>query len=116
MLKYLKSMAAVAILAVTPQIAMSQDPIEKVDRVDKLPLTTSPYASVPAYKPLTIPQQRARFAAEQRMLRLEWNEWIGYSPLRPNMNASYLSNGMQRYYIPSRGVIVSAGRTSSWYW
>ncbi len=64
----------------------------------------------------SIIHQRAMFEAEQRMLRTEYNKWIGYNPARPNMNASYLSNGRQLYYIPSRAQFVNAGATRSWYW
>ena len=87
------------------------------DQAGPLPLATDRSASDYVGRPmLTIPQQRAKFAADQRMLRLQWNEWIGYSPLRPQMNGSYMSNGVHRYYIPRRGVIVSAGPSSYWYW
>jgi hypothetical protein len=80
-----------------------------------LPLSNSnSYDYTP--QPLTIVQQRAKFEADQRTLRMNWNNWIGYSPSRPNMNASYMSNGMQTFYIPSRGVIVTASRPRSWYW
>lgn len=72
--------------------------------------------SVEAPKPLTFPQQVARYQAEQRMLRMQWNQWIGYSPLRPNMNSSYMSNGLNRYYIPSRGIIVTGNYHNGWYW
>lgn len=88
--------------------------VAEAQQADPLPLSTSRSAS--QEKPLTIAQQRARFAADQRMLRLEWNQWIGYEPLRPSMNSSYMSNGVQRYYIPSRGLIVSTGATNAWYW
>lgn len=84
------------------------------ERALPLSLSTSPSDSAP--QRLTIAQQRAKFAADQRALRTEWNNWIGYSPLRPDRNASYMSNGVQRYYIPSRGVIVSSGMSRAWYW
>ena len=83
---------------------------------EMLPLSTSTSPSMQQEKPLTIAQQRARYAADQRMFRAEWNQWIGYEPLRPTVNASYMSNGVQRFYIPSRGVIVSTGVTRAWYW
>jgi hypothetical protein len=104
---------AVALFISFEQPGMAQEPL-KAPSVP-MPLTNSPsaYNTMP---PLTIPQQRAKFEADQRMLRMEWNNWIGYSPSRPNMNASYMSNGLQQYYIPSRGVIVSTGHSRSWYW
>jgi hypothetical protein len=79
-----------------------------------LPLAAS--ASSQQEPSLTVAQQRARFAADQRLLRSEWNQWVGYEPLRPTVNASYMSNGVQRFYIPSRGVIVSSGMSRAWYW
>lgn len=83
---------------------------------EPLPLTQSPSVKYVTTQPLSFAQQQARFEAEQRSMRLQWNNWIGYSPSRPNMNASYMSNGVQRYYIPSRALIVSAGYTRTWYW
>lgn len=89
---------------------------EASEDLPPMPLSNSPSAAYASYNSLSYAQQRARFADEQRAMRMEWNNWIGYSPLRPNMNASYMSNGLQRYYIPRRGVIVSAGPSSQWYW
>ena len=81
-----------------------------------LPLSNTPSAAYPAWAPLTYAQQVARFESEQRMLRIQWNKWVGYDSLRPSMNASYMSNGSRRYYIPSRGLIVTSGPTRTWYW
>ncbi|MEZ6151466.1 MAG: hypothetical protein R3C09_15215 [Pirellulaceae bacterium] len=61
-------------------------------------------------------RQRVQFEARQRVLREEWNQWIGYSPARPTVNASNLSNGLPYYYVPSRGQIVTTGMGRSWYW
>ncbi len=80
------------------------------------PLPLSSTATDYAPKPLTYAQQIARFTAVQNAARIEWNKWIGYDPARPYVNASYMSNGLQRYYIPRRGVIVSGYHSSSWYW
>lgn len=110
-LKVLALMACVFCVQVTVQAtAQAQEPSRP------LPLGTSGSPSDEVAKVPSVIQQRAMFAAEQRILRIEYNNWIGHSPLRPNMNASYMSNGMQRYYIPSRGAIVSAGNARSWYW
>jgi len=71
-----------------------------------LPLSTN--VSVGRYdasvsKPLTIAQQRARFEADQRMLRMQWNKWIGYEPLRPAMPNPLTNNEMNPYYMqPTR--------------
>lgn len=78
-----------------------------------LPLSTSQSAYP---KPPSFAVQTARFQAEQRVLRMQWNKWIGHDPLRPTMNASYMSNGVQRYYLPNRSAIVSAYGGSYWYW
>jgi hypothetical protein len=83
-----------------------------------LPLSNTP--SMDHYHPqvsqFSIAQQRAWYAAQQNMYRQEWFNWIGYSPLRPTVNASYMSNGYPRYYVPSRGVITSGGAVRSRYW
>ena len=76
--------------------------------------TVSPSVQQP--KPLSFAQRTARYQAEQAMMRIQWNKWIGYEPLRPHMNASYMSNGSQRYYIPSRGLVVTGGSVNAWYW
>ena len=105
--------ALIVCLAGPPSLTAQEN--DKVSPARPLPLSSSDtYAYLP--KPLTIAQQRAKFEADQRTLRMDFNNWIGYSPSRPNMNASYMSNGLQTFYIPSRGVIVTAGRTRSWYW
>lgn len=67
-------------------------------------------------QPLTYAQQRARFEAEQRIYRIEWNNWIGYSPSRPTVNSSYMSGIAPRYYVPSRGVVYHPGQARHWYW
>jgi hypothetical protein len=81
-----------------------------------MPVSNSPSAVYYQYKPLTFAQQRARFEAEQRMYRMEWNLWIGHSPLRPNSNASYMAASYyQNYYNADRGVLINTG-TRGWYW
>lgn len=84
-------------------------------QAEALPLSSSPSTEYTP-KPLTYAQQMARFQAEQRMMRIQYNKWIAFDPLRPTMNASYMSNGVQRFYIPQRAAIVSAGQMRSWYW
>lgn len=83
----------------------------------QMPLT-SPSAS--SYnrteKAWAIIHERARIEAEGRLLRSEFNHWVGHSPARPNMNGSYLSNGSRLYYIPGRSQFVNAGAGRSWYW
>ena len=64
----------------------------------------------------SIIHERARVEAEGRLIRTEFNKWIGHSPARPSMNASYMTNGSPLYYIPARGQFVNAGLTRSWYW
>lgn len=108
----LVALAAVAICSMLVPTANAQEPVAVRD-APRLPLTNSTSYEV---KPLTYAQQRARFVDQQRVMQMAFNRWIGYSPLRPNMNASYMSNGVQRYYIPSRGMIVSPSNVRTWYW
>lgn len=61
-------------------------------------------------------RQRVQFEIQQRVLREQWNQWIGYSPARPTVNASNLSNGFPHYYVPSRGQIVNSGMRRAWNW
>lgn len=86
----------------------------------RLPLTgqsAAAYQRYDAYREEAQQQirQRVQFEARQRVLREEWNQWIGYSPARPTVNASNLSNGLPYYYVPSRGQIVNTGMGRSWY-
>ncbi len=114
----MKFVACLLILGAISSTGLAQDPFEvseNLPQAEKLPLANSLYEPMLQQQLLTIPQQRAKFAADQRMLRMEWNNWIGYSPLRPNVNASYMSQGMPNYYIYSRGVIVN-GNSRAWYW
>ena len=71
------------------------------------------YAQFPQ---MTIAQRRARFQAEQQMLRQEWYNWMGYTPMRPTVNASYMASTARHYYLPSRGAIVNLGGSRVWYW
>lgn len=64
----------------------------------------------------TIIHERARVEAHNRMMRTEFNKWIGHSPARPNMNASYMSAGSPLFYMPASGQLVNAGVARSWYW
>ncbi len=95
----------------TASWAVAQEP----DEISSpLPLAASD--SLAQVQPLTFAQQIARMEAEQRALRIQWYNWIGHSPLRPTVNATYLSTTLPRYYIPSRGVIVKYAGGSGWYW
>ena len=89
--------------------------------VKRLPLSGSSaatYQSYDAYREVARQQirERVQFEARQRVLREERNQWIGYSPARPTVNASNLSNGLPYYYVPSRGQIVTTGMGRAWYW
>jgi len=103
------------LLAVSPSLSSAQ---EGQDAGAAMPLSNTP--SVNYYQPddaqFSIAQQRAWFAAQQEMYRQEWFNWIGYSPLRPTVNASYMSSGYPRYFVPSRGVMINTGSVRSWYW
>lgn len=83
-------------------LACLASPIRGDDTTKPLPLSTT--ASVGSYeatieKPLTIAQQRARFDADQRMMRMQWNKWIGYEPLRPSMPNALTNNEMNPHYL-----------------
>ena len=92
--------------------ASAQEPVLE----PRLPLSNAPSGSQAGFEALSYSQQIARFESDQRILRMQWNKWIGHEPLRPSVNASYMSNGLRQYYIPSRGLIVTAGPTRAWYW
>ncbi len=82
-----------------------------------LPLSTHSSASYNSTaQAWAIIHQRARIEADGRLLRTEFNKSIGYSPARPSMNASYMSNSSPLYYIPGREQFVNAGLSRSWYW
>jgi hypothetical protein len=76
-----------------------------------MPITNSPSAAIYTPAPSFI-HMRARFQAEQLMYRMEAYEWAGYSPLRPNVNASYMS--APTYSPPHRGYMTNFTRRG-WY-
>lgn len=79
-----------------------------------LPITNSNSAAA-YYKLPSLAQQQAMHEAEQRMLRMEWRAWTNQSPLRPTMNASFMSGTYQSFYVPQRGILVNTGHRG-WYW
>lgn len=85
----------VAAIMSVPFQAKAQQPLEP--EKDVLPLTTSTSAAMYFPKPLTYPQQIARYEAEQRSMRMERNRWIGYEPARPNTNSSYMYSGLYNF-------------------
>lgn len=48
---------------------------------------------------MTIAQQRARYDADQRMARMQWNKWIGYEPSRPSLPNALTNNEMNPYFF-----------------
>lgn len=120
--KLILAPAMVVVLTLCSQTSNAQAPPQQPAATsqapERLPLFSSDpanYAYTPA--PLSYRQQQAQYVEFQRTMRMEFNRNIGYSPLRPNMNASYMSNGLQKYYIPQRGVFISTGSGhSSWFW
>ncbi len=90
------------VVACLTALAALASPLRADDTDKPLPLSTT--ASVGSYdaavsKPLTIAQQRARFEADQRMLRMQWNKWIGYEPLRPALPYALTNNEMNPYFF-----------------
>ncbi|RMF39555.1 MAG: hypothetical protein D6753_13570 [Planctomycetota bacterium] len=104
-------MLAVCLVGASATCAVGQEPTAVPP---PLPLVAS--ESMSQVQPLTFTQQLARMEAEQRAMRIQWYNWIGYSRLRPTVNATHLSTTLPRYYIPSRGVIVKYAGGSAWYW
>ncbi len=84
------------LLAIWGIVSVSQQ--SQAQENDVLPMSTSTSAAV-LYepKPLTYPQQLARFQAEQRMMRMEYNRWIGFDPARPATNSSYMYSGLYNF-------------------
>lgn len=119
--QWLSALAALALFtAISAGSAAAQEPSSAAG-AKPLPLSSSSmsgYQNYDSYREAAKQQirERARFEAQQRTLRHEWNESIGYAPNRPQVNGSYMSNGLQYYYIPSRGHIVSTGLARGWYW
>jgi hypothetical protein len=114
-MKSIYQIILVSVFAMLPSVLIAQ----QVDAPEEpMPLSNAASADYYQYQApqFTIAQQRAWFEAQQRMYRQEWYNWIGYSPLRPTVNASLMSNGYQRYFVPSRGVMINTGATRSWYW
>lgn len=97
-----------ALMSVSFQ-ARAQEP-EK----DVLPLTTSTSAAMYFPKPLTYPQQMARYEAEQRTMRMERNRWIGFDPARPITNASYTYSGLYNFN-PGNSYTVAYGSRHRFY-
>ena len=89
------------LLAIAAASARADDPPLPA-AASPLPLSTT--TSLGGYEavvpqPLTIAQQRARYEADQRMLRMQWNKWIGYEPLRPSLPNALTNNEMNPYYL-----------------
>lgn len=77
-------------------------PLQADEPGQPLPLSTT--TSVGSYegaisKPLSIAQQRARYDADQRMARMQWNKWIGYEPSRPALPNALTNNEMNPYFL-----------------
>ena len=75
----------------------AQAQAQQPDSGDSLPMSTSNSAAQYFPKPLTYPQQLARYEAEQRTMRMEHNRWIGFDPARPATNASYMYSGLYNF-------------------
>jgi hypothetical protein len=101
----------VAALMVVPYQSQAQEP-EK----DVLPLTTSTSAAMYFPKPLTYPQQMARYEAEQRSMRMERNRWIGFDPARPITNSSYTYSGLYNFNPGSSYSIAYGSRHRFYGW
>ena len=83
-------------------LAAWTSPLQADDASQSLPLSTT--TSLGGYdatiaKPLTIAQQRARYEADQRMMRMQWNKWMGYEPSRPALPNALTNNEMNPYFL-----------------
>ena len=90
LIKMLLTIAGVLTAAVP---ALAQEP----ESANGLPMTTSTSASMYFPKPLTYPQQLARYEAEQRAMRMSYNRWIGFDPARPATNSSWMYSGLYNF-------------------
>ncbi len=94
----------------------SQTQAQQPETSDSLPMTTSTSAAQYFPKPLTYPQQIARFEAEQRAMRMEHNRWIGFDPARPATNASYMYSGLYNFNSGSSYSIAYGSRHRFYGW
>ena len=84
---------------------------------DVLPMSTSTSASVIFEpRPLTYPQQMARYQAEQRLQRMEYNRWIGFDPARPATNSSYMYSGLYNFNAGNSYSVVYGSRHRFYGW
>jgi hypothetical protein len=103
---------AIASVVFSQSVACAQD----LKSREAIPLSNSPSLSDYSIKPLTFRQQQARFAAEQMQLRMEFNKWNGYSPTRPNTNASYMYTGLYDFYPASNYTVAYSSRHRFYGW
>lgn len=87
------------LLALAASSACADDPVVPSPRLPLSTTTSLGNYEATIVQPMTIAQQRARFDADQRMLRMQWNKWIGYEPLRPSMPNATMQNEMNPYYL-----------------
>lgn len=87
---------------------------QEPESANALPMTTSTSAALYFPKPLTYPQQIARYEAEQRAMRMEYNRWIGFDPARPATNSSWMYSGLYNF-TPSVSYSVAYGSRHRFY-
>ncbi len=100
-----------ALMAVPLQAQQPQD-----INNEALPLTTSTSAAMYFPKPLTYPQQMARFEAEQRTMRMERNRWLGLDPARPITNSSYTYSGLYNFSLGNNYSVAYGSRHRFYGW
>lgn len=106
-------LAVAAVMSVSLQ-AQAQQNLDS--EKDTLPLTTSTSAAMYFPKPLTYPQQLARYEAEQRTMRMERNRWIGLDPARPITNSSYTYSGLYNFNPGSSYSVAYSSRNRFYGW
>ena len=119
LLTYLPAVAL--LLCFSSMTAHAQENLSGASYGNLMPLSSQSAAEYARYdsrrqETRELIRQRVQFEAQQRVLREQWYQWIGYSPSRPTVNGSYMSTSTQYYYIPSNGRIVSSGPARALYW
>ncbi len=113
--------AVTLLICFSPQAARGQESSSEPFFSSPLPLSSQAVAEYARYdvqrqETRELIRQRVQFEAQQRVLREQWYQWIGYSPSRPTVNSSYMSSGTPHYYVPRQGRVVNSGPARALYW
>ncbi len=103
------------LIAASAMAAPLQSQAQEPDSANPLPMSTSTSASQYFPKPLTYPQQLARYEAEQRAMRMEYNRWIGFDPARPTTNSSFMVSGLYNFAPSYNSYSIAYGSRHRFY-